>query len=71
MTSTKAFKANAKPRAKSRMRCEIVEAMHGLHKVGAASDGEREKTTLRITGAPGAILTQGCLVLNGGAAVGG
>jgi hypothetical protein len=45
MTST-ALKANAKPRAKSRMRGEIVEAMRGLRKVGAASDGELEKATL-------------------------
>jgi len=39
MTSTKAPKANAKPRAKSRMRSEIVEAMRGLHAVGAISEG--------------------------------
>lgn len=37
---TKALKANAKPRAKSRMRSEIFEAMRGLRKVGAVSDGE-------------------------------
>ena len=49
MTSTKALKTNAKPRAKSRMRSEIVEAMHGLHKVGAISDGALEKTTLRMS----------------------
>jgi hypothetical protein len=36
---TKALKANARPRAKSRMRSEIVEAMRGLRKVGAVSDG--------------------------------
>lgn len=47
---TKALKANAKPRAKSRMRSEIVEAMRGLRKVGAVSDGELEKTTLRMLG---------------------
>jgi hypothetical protein len=50
MTSTKALKANAKLRAKSRMRSEIVEAMRGLHKVGAVSDGELEKTTPRMLG---------------------
>ncbi len=43
-------KANTKPRAKSRMRSEIVEAMRGLRKVGAVSDGELEKTTLRMLG---------------------
>jgi putative transcriptional regulator len=46
---TKALKVT-KPRAKSRMRSEIVEAMRGLHKVGAVSDGELEKTTLRMFG---------------------
>ena len=46
MTSTRALKANAKPRAKSRMRREIVEAMRGLRKVGTVSDGELEKTAL-------------------------
>lgn len=35
---------------KARMRGEIVEAMRGLHKVGAVSDGELEKTTLRMLG---------------------
>jgi putative transcriptional regulator len=39
-----------KPRGKSRMRSEIVEAMRGLHKVGAVSDGALEKTTLRMLG---------------------
>lgn len=38
------------PRGKSRMRSEIVEAMRGLHKVGAVSDRELEKTTLRMLG---------------------
>ena len=50
MTSTKALKTTAKPRARSRMRAEIVEAMRGLRKVGAVSDGELEKTTLRMLG---------------------
>ena len=30
------------------MRSEIVEAMRGLHKIGAVSDAELEKTTLRM-----------------------
>lgn len=37
-------------RGKARMRSEIVEAMRGLHKVGAISDAELEKTTLRMLG---------------------
>jgi hypothetical protein len=37
-------------RAKSRLRGEIVEAMRGLHKVGAVSDDELQKTTLRMLG---------------------
>jgi putative transcriptional regulator len=43
-------KAEAKPRAKSRLRSEIVEAMRGLHKVGAVTGEELEKTTLRMLG---------------------
>ena len=46
----KTLKANAKPRARARIRSEIVEAMRGLRKVGAVSDGELEKTTLRMLG---------------------
>lgn len=37
-------------KGKARMRSEIVEAMRGLHKVGAVSDAELEKTTLRMLG---------------------
>jgi hypothetical protein len=37
-------------RAKSRMRGEIVEAARSLHKVGAVSDDELQKTTLRMLG---------------------
>jgi putative transcriptional regulator len=37
-----------RPRAKSRMRGEIVEAMRALHKVGAVSGEALEKTTLRM-----------------------
>jgi len=32
------------------MRAEIVEAMRGLHKVGAIGGAELEKTTLRMLG---------------------
>jgi hypothetical protein len=35
---------------KARMRAEIVEATHGLHKVGAVSEAELAKTTLRSLG---------------------
>ncbi len=42
--------ANAAPRAKSRMRREIVEAMRALRKVGAISGDELEKTTIRMLG---------------------
>ena len=47
---TKRTKARAKPRAKTRMRHEIVEAVRGLHKIGAVSEGELTKTTLRMLG---------------------
>jgi putative transcriptional regulator len=40
----------AEPRAKTRMRREIVDAMRGLHKVGAVSGDELAKTTLRMLG---------------------
>src|SRR5271170_7061452 len=42
--------AEAEPRAKTRMRREIVDAMRGLHKVGAVSSDELAKTTLRMLG---------------------
>jgi putative transcriptional regulator len=32
------------------MRAEIVEAMRGLHRIGAVDDAELEKTTLRMLG---------------------
>jgi DNA-binding transcriptional regulator YiaG len=47
---TKKLSAKTKPRARSRMPGEIVEAMRGLHKVGAVSGAELEKTTLRMLG---------------------
>lgn len=37
-------------RGKARMRAEIVEISLGLHKIGAISDAELEKTTLRMLG---------------------
>jgi putative transcriptional regulator len=43
-------KAKKELRGKARMRAEIVEAMRGLHKIGAVSDDELEKTTLRMLG---------------------
>ena len=47
-----AARTNVKPalRGKARMRSEIVEAMQGLHKIGAISDAELEKTTLKMLG---------------------
>ena len=47
---TKDIKVKTKPRAGSRMRGEIVDAMRGLHKVGAAGGEELEKTTPRMLG---------------------
>jgi putative transcriptional regulator len=37
-------------RGKARMRAEIVEAMQGLHKIGAVSGDELEMTTLKMLG---------------------
>jgi putative transcriptional regulator len=48
-----AKKTNTKktaPRGKTRMRMEIVEAVRGLHKIGAVSEREVTKTTLRMLG---------------------
>ena len=47
---TKQTKAKAELRGKARMRSEIVEAKHGLHKVGAVSDAALAKTTIRMLG---------------------
>jgi len=49
-TTAKAKSARSTPHAKSRLRREIVEAMQGLHKAGAVSGEELEKTTLRMLG---------------------
>jgi putative transcriptional regulator len=46
----KKAKEKATPRGKARRRAEIVEAMRGLHKIGAVSDAELAKTTLRMLG---------------------
>ncbi len=43
-------KSKGELRGKARIRAEIVEAMRGLHKIGAISDEELEKTTLRMLG---------------------
>jgi putative transcriptional regulator len=43
-------KAKGKLTGKARMCAEIVEAMAGLHKIGAVSAAELEKTTLRMLG---------------------
>ncbi len=37
-------------RGKARLRSEIVEISRGLHKIGAISDAELEKTTMRMLG---------------------
>jgi len=37
-------------RGKARLRSEIVEISRGLHKIGALSDAELERTTLRMLG---------------------
>jgi putative transcriptional regulator len=43
-------KAKTELRGKARMRAEIVEAMRALHKVGAMSDDELQKTTMKMLG---------------------
>jgi len=37
-------------RGNARMRAEIVDAMRGLHKIGAVGSAELTKTTLRMVG---------------------
>ncbi len=46
----KKTKAKSALKGKARMRSEIVDAMRGLNKIGAVSDAELEKTTLRMLG---------------------
>ena len=60
-------------RGKARMRAEIVEISRGLHKIGAISDAELEKTTLRMLGRDALPKVKGCrrprlLTCAGGAA---
>lgn len=43
-------KPKGEVKGKARLRSEIVEAMRGLHKIGAVGDAELEKTTLRMLG---------------------
>jgi putative transcriptional regulator len=47
---TKQGKTKREPRGKARMRAEIVEAMRGLHKIGAVNDAELQKTTMKMLG---------------------
>src|SRR5262245_55313026 len=47
---TRQKKTKADVRGKAPMRREIVEAMRGLHRIGAASDDEVAKTTLKMLG---------------------
>jgi putative transcriptional regulator len=43
-------KVRGELKGKVRLRSEIVEAVRGLHKIGAVDDAEFEKTTLRMLG---------------------
>jgi putative transcriptional regulator len=43
-------KVRGELKGKARLRSEIVEAVHGPHKIGAVGDAELEKTTLRMLG---------------------
>ena len=43
-------KAKRELSGKARMRAEIVEAARALHKVGAMSDDELQKTTMKMLG---------------------
>ena len=47
---TKMSRSRSALTGRVRMRSEIVEAMRGLRKIGAVSDTELEKTTLRMLG---------------------
>jgi putative transcriptional regulator len=44
----KSTKTKQQPRGRARMRAQIVEAMRGLHRLGAVSNEEVEKTTLKM-----------------------
>ena len=43
-------KTKGELRGKTRRRAEIVETTRGLHKIGAITDAQLEKTTLRMLG---------------------
>src|SRR6266566_5347798 len=43
-------KVKERSTGKARLRSELVEALRGLHKIGAVSDAELGKTTLRMLG---------------------
>jgi hypothetical protein len=45
---SKKIEAKKTSKGKMRMRSEIVEAMQGLHKIGAVTGGELVKTTARM-----------------------
>jgi putative transcriptional regulator len=47
---TKRNKGKGELRGKARLRGEIVDAMRGLHKIGAVSEDELQKTTLKMLG---------------------
>ena len=47
---TKITEGRSEPRGNPRIRAEIVEMSRALHKVGAVSDEEHQKTTLRMLG---------------------
>jgi putative transcriptional regulator len=46
----RAIEKNGAPRGKARIRTEIVEMSRALHKVGAVTDSDLRKTTLRMLG---------------------
>jgi putative transcriptional regulator len=43
-------KGKGELKGRARLRSEIVEAVRGLHTIGAVGDAELEKTTLRMLG---------------------
>ncbi len=47
---TRITEGKGEPRGNPRIRAEIVEMSRALHKVGAVSDAEHQKTTLRMLG---------------------
>jgi putative transcriptional regulator len=47
---TRKTKAKRELKGKARMRAEIVEISQGLHRIGAISSAELEKTTLKMLG---------------------